>query len=120
MKIVQFSFPNIMDPIEYKIGKNAQNNFDIIDSGNPNDLWIHAKESSSCHVIVSLPESVRDTLDKKQFGTIIKKGADLCKKNTTSIKTYLNVEFIYTELRNVVKSNIVGMVYPTNVKTICR
>lgn len=120
MKTIQVLFSNITEPIEFRIGKNAQNNFDIIDSGDLNDLWIHVKESSSCHVVVSLSENIRTNLNKKQYMTIIKKGADLCKENTAGLKLKKNVEFIYTELRNVVKTNTIGMVYANNVKYICR
>lgn len=120
MKTIQILFSNIIEPIEYRIGKNAQNNFEIIDSGNSNDLWIHAKDSPSCHVIVNIPENIRETLDKKQIITIIKKGADFCKENTVGLKSKKNVVFIYTKLCNVTKSNVVGMVYTDNVKYICR
>ena len=55
---------NISDKeITYLIGKNAQDNFDIIDQSNENDIWFHAENISSCHVILKINENY----DKKNI-----------------------------------------------------
>jgi predicted ribosome quality control (RQC) complex YloA/Tae2 family protein len=118
MKIELCSFSNIAIPIEYRIGSNAQDNFEVIDSGGPKDIWFHAHNNSSCHVLVILPDI---SLNKKQLQTIIKKGCDLCKQNTSSLRNDKNkIEFIYTEVRNLIKSDVVGMVYSSNMKCVSR
>jgi predicted ribosome quality control (RQC) complex YloA/Tae2 family protein len=117
MKIELCSFSNIATPIEYRIGSNAQDNFEVIDSGSPDDIWFHAHNHSSCHVLAILPEI---SLNKKQLQSIIKKGCDLCKQNTSSLRKNNKTEFVYTEVRNVIKSDVVGMVYSSNVKLIIR
>ena len=103
MKIETFTFPNIKFPITYFIGKNAYDNFKIIDISKPNDLWFHINNISSCHVIANISEPEYEFLTKKQFLTIIKKGALLCKQNTTKVKEEKKIEIIYTQVKNLVK-----------------
>lgn len=107
-----------IDPIEkeitYYIGKNQKENFDVIDKGNMNDLWFHANNISSCHVVCNVPENIT----KKELHYIIKKGALLCKNNTNKLKNIKNVEITYTCIKNIVKTNIPGCVITENVKTI--
>jgi len=103
MKIETFTFPNIKFPITYFIGKNAYDNFKIIDISNPNDLWFHINNISSCHVIANISEPEYEFLTKKQLLTIIKKGALLCKQNTSKVKEEKKIEIIYTQVKNLVK-----------------
>ena len=42
--------------------------------------------------------------------TIIKKGALLCKENTNKLKSLSNHVFMYTYVKNVVKTNVPGTV----------
>ena len=93
--------------IEFKIGQNAQDNFDIIDESNPNDLWFHLYGESSCHVVASIDPEVK--LDKKQKRQIITQGALLCKQNT-KYKSSKNVNIIYSEIKNIEKTETVGKV----------
>lgn len=103
MKIETFTFPNIKFPITYFIGKNAYDNFKIIDISKPNDLWFHINNISSCHVIANISELEYEFLTKKQLLTIIKKGALLCKQNTSKVKGEKKIEIIYTQVKNLVK-----------------
>ena len=64
--------------IVFYIGKNQDDNFNVIDMGNENDLWFHAKDIPSCHVVCKIPDDV----EKKDLRYIIKTGALLCKNNT--------------------------------------
>jgi predicted ribosome quality control (RQC) complex YloA/Tae2 family protein len=98
----------------YYIGTNAADNFATIDNGAPEDYWFHAKDMSSCHVVAQIPEGI----DKRELRTIIKRGALICKQNTSKLKAMDNVEFIYTKIKNVTKTDIPGLVTVTNQKTI--
>ena len=98
----------------FYIGKNQGENFQVIDKGKQNDLWFHAKDISSCHVVCEMP----DNLSKKEIQYVIKAGALLCKANTNKIKGIKNVEIIYTFIKNITKTDVAGCVITTNTKTI--
>ena len=49
---------------------------------------------------------------------MIKKGADLCKQYTNKIRDKKKVEFIYTKVKNVVKTEKIGEVKISNEKKI--
>ena len=108
MKTEIVYFENIKEEITFYIGKNGKDNFDVIDMGEPNDLWFHSNEGSSCHVVAKIPEDI--DLNKKKMLTIIKKGALLCKENTNKLKSQSNHVFMYTCVKNVVKTNVPGSV----------
>lgn len=98
--------------ITFYIGQNKNENFDVIDKGDPDDLWFHADNESSCHVVAIMPNNII----KKDKKYIIKVGALLCKNNTNKLKKIKNVAFIYTEIKNIEKTNISGCVSITNNK----
>jgi len=115
MKIENVYFPNIpLQGITYYIGKNASDNFEIIDLSQPEDIWIHANNTSSCHVIAVIPEEAGFT--KKQMMTIIKKGFSLCQQYTNKLINQKNTEFIYTKVKNIIKTEKNGEVVVTNGK----
>ena len=111
MKTQDICIPNIKQTFTYWIGENAQDNFDIIDNADPEYFWFHVNDSSSAHIIVSIPE----TLDKKEQRYIIKKGAELAKQHS-SRKSDKNVSIVYTKIKNVFKTDTVGMVHIINPK----
>ena len=45
MKIINEQFGKIL------IGKNAKENWDIIDMAEPDDIWFHLSYYPSCHLI---------------------------------------------------------------------
>jgi len=100
--------------ISFYIGKNQNENFEVIDNGSQDDLWFHAKDVSSCHVVCEIP----DDINKKELKYIIKVGALLCKNNTNKLKNISNVDIIYTEIKNITKTSIPGCVTTQNTKTI--
>ena len=100
--------------ITFYIGQNKVDNFDIIDAAKSSDLWFHAKEESSCHVVCELP----DDIEKKQLRYIVKIGALMCKQNTPKLKSIKEVDMIYTAIKNVTKNNLDGCVITENTKTI--
>ena len=133
---------NYRKEITFLVGTCAQDNFDAIDISDPDDIWFHVKDFSSCHVIArvsgiaSVAKGDRELsgdnllsqdnakmpagekLDKKLIRSIIKQGALLCKHESRygSVK---NLAIIYTKVKNVQKTNIVGSVIADPVSTIC-
>ena len=107
-------FDNIV--VVYYIGTNASDNFTVIDMGDPDDYWFHAKDVSSCHVVAKINEG--KIIDKRRLKSIIKRGALICKQNTSKLNTMDKVEFIYTKIKNVTKTDKHGLVTVTNEKTI--
>jgi len=100
--------------ITFYIGQNKNENFDVIDKGNPDDLWFHANEVSSCHVVANIPSDISKN-DKRY---IIKAGAILCKKYTNKLKCANDIEIIYTEIKNIEKTQYSGCVKIINGKKI--
>ena len=115
MKLESKYIASLKNSIDFKIGQNSQDNFDIIDISNPNDIWFHLYGESSCHVIASINPDIK--LDKKQKRQIITQGALLCKQNSRH-KSAKNVNIIYTEIKNIEKTEIVGTVHVNEQKSI--
>ena len=116
MLIENISFPNINPIIPYYIGRDKEDNFHILDLASPNDIWIHTSENSSSHVIISIPNDIK--FSKKQLRIILKKGMAFCKQYTNKVHDKKNVEFIYTKVKNVVKTEKLGEVMISNEKKI--
>ena len=100
--------------ILFHIGKNQNENFKVIDMGVDDDLWFHAKDESSCHVVGEIPEDI----DKKELQYIIKAGALLCKNNTNKLKSLSNVAITYTQIKNITKTKTPGCVLTQNTKVV--
>jgi predicted ribosome quality control (RQC) complex YloA/Tae2 family protein len=100
--------------ITFYIGKNQSENFDLIDAGKEHDLWFHANNISSCHVLAIIPKDIL----KKEIFYIIKAGALLCKLNTNKLKSLKKVEIVYTQIKNIEKTSILGCVITKNQKYI--
>ena len=52
MKIENRLISALNQEVEFKIGQNANDNFDIIDSSNPSDLWFHLSGESSLTLLL--------------------------------------------------------------------
>lgn len=93
---------------EIIVGKNAQENWDLISNASQNDLWFHlGGNMPSPHVILKIPEKF---VLKKIPKQIIFQCANLCKSHSK----YCNIKkvsVIYTEIKNISKGEIVGSVY---------
>ena len=100
--------------VVFHIGKSQAENFEVIDNGSADDLWFHAKNISSCHVVCEVP----DDINKKEMRYIVTAGALLCKNNTQKLKNLKNVEITYTQIKNVTKTKIPGCVETQNTKTV--
>jgi predicted ribosome quality control (RQC) complex YloA/Tae2 family protein len=101
--------------IEFRVGQNAQDNFDLIDDSNPDDLWFHISQESSCHVVASIPPD--NNYDKKTVKKIAVQGAVICKQ-CSRYKSGKDVHVIYTKIQNLVKTPTVGAVSVGEYKTI--
>ena len=86
--------------ITFFIGTNRYENYNIIDLANPNDLWFHANDDPSCHVIAVMPISVNKHTKHK----IITQGCLLCKQNTNSLKRISKqIDFVISRVDNLIK-----------------
>jgi len=95
------------------IGRFAQENWNLIDESNENDLWFHLDDISSPHVILKTNNINKNKISKN----VIKACAIYCKQYS-KLKSNNNVSVIYTEIKNITKTNIVGSVITTNIKKI--
>ena len=93
------------------IGKSAQENWNLIDSSNENDLWFHLDDVPSPHVILK-------TNNKNKISKNVIKACAIYCKQYSKLKSNNNVSVIYTEIKNIKKTNIVGSVITTNIKKI--
>ena len=116
MKHIIHSFSNIPIAIEYYIGVNKRENTYIFDLASIYDIWFHAEEYPSCHVIARVPgKSIN--LSKKQKSTIIKMGCQLCKKHSSYLKDRLQISICYTEVKYVEKSEITGTINTKHLRS---
>lgn len=111
-------FPKLGQDIKYTIGKNAADNFAILDLAEPHHIWFHVEGSPSSHVIAEVPADYHTAFNKKNILGIVKQGAILCKQHSTSASAK-NVSIMYSEVANVQKhEHIVGTVIVPTYKTV--
>jgi len=111
MKIERIFFPIIKTEIEYRIGTSKEDNDKVIDTGNPGDLWFHARNPySSCHVLAILSNMDISLLARKEKRKVIQKGAELVKRNTAKLRSERCVEMIYCDIQYVRKTEYLGCV----------
>ena len=115
MKKEAILIPAVNRTITFIIGENAQDNFDIIDNAKHNDIWFHVHNESSCHVIASIPTD--EKFNKKQINKIVIQGACICKKNS-KFNSSKDLQIVYSNVCNVVKTHITGQVQVVNAKYI--
>jgi predicted ribosome quality control (RQC) complex YloA/Tae2 family protein len=94
------------------IGKNKNENFEIIDDSLDTDLWFHVNNEPSCHVILKNTNKIGDIPFQ-----VIKRCAYLCKINSKA-KTKKKCSVIYTQIKNVIKTEQVGQVAVCSFKTL--
>jgi len=122
--------------IEFRVGQNAKENFDLIDDSEADDIWFHISQglnnpttnfvdalrasrkfgqASSCHVVARIPTD--KNYDKKILKKIAVQGAVICKQYS-KYKSDGGVHVIYTKIQNVVKTPTIGAVSVEEYKTI--
>lgn len=100
--------------ITFHIGKSAVGNFEIIDNAKENDMWFHVDKEASSHVIAVIPED----FDKKNMKYVVKQGAILCRQHSHFKTLKKPVSIIYTKIKNITKTAIVGSVVVSEGKTV--
>ena len=110
MKIEVMNFKNI--DYEIFIGRNKQENWDIIDKSNQTDIWFHVANASSSHIFLKTEEPINKI--PKQ---VITRCACLCKSYSSSASVK-KCEIIYTTISNIQKGEHVGEVITQNTKKI--
>jgi len=89
--------------IKYILGKNAKENFQLIDLAkieNQNYWWFHLDKFPSGHCVV-MTENINNE--------IINIASNFVKENS-KVKNMKNIGVIYTQIKNVQKTEILGMV----------
>ena len=104
----------IHDAVTYMIhsGKSAKGNDKLLDESSPSDIWFHVADGPSSHIILSNPTEMAINKIPRQ---VIKRCACICK---ASAKLSTKCAIIYTERANVEKTEILGCVTTTNMRTI--
>ena len=107
MKTEYVKVSGIPGPIEFWIGSNAQDNFDMIDEADQYDMWFHVNNESSGHVIARISDNKE--LNKKLLNKIIIQGGVICKKHS-KYKSKQDLEIVYTRVFDIVKTHTTGKV----------
>jgi predicted ribosome quality control (RQC) complex YloA/Tae2 family protein len=87
----------------YWLGKNAQDNWDIISKAENEWLWFHLDKFPSGHVIIC---KNKDQINDEE----IKYACDLCVSNS-KYKSLKNLGVVYCEINNLSIGEDVGSVY---------
>ena len=91
----------LFQDIVIKIGKNQQENWDLIDSSHEKFTWLHLNAFPSGHVVIE---------DQNPSSEVIFAAASLCKENT-KYRNLKNVKVAYTLIGNLKKGEKIGSVY---------
>jgi predicted ribosome quality control (RQC) complex YloA/Tae2 family protein len=117
MKVIERYIEPLNQTFRYIVGQNAQDNFNIIDDADENDYWFHVQNEPSCHVICDLSNVSIASMDKKQLRYLLKQGSIICKQHSKH-KSLPNTTIVYTQIKNIAKTNIIGKVSITNSKVL--
>ena len=93
-------------------GKDAKSNDQLLDDCEPDDIWFHVSEHSSGHVILKNEE--KSTV-KKVPRQVLKRCACICK---ATIRANSKCDVIYTQRKNITKTDTLGCVLTQNTKSI--
>jgi predicted ribosome quality control (RQC) complex YloA/Tae2 family protein len=107
-------FDKLKLEISFYIGQNAQENNNLVSQSNDNDLWLHVSEFSSPHVIASIHAI---NIDRKNLKYVIKQGAILCKQYSR-YKSDKKLDIIYTKIKNVTLTDVIGRVETVDIKCV--
>ena len=100
--------------VKIKYGKNAKENWNLIDESSRDDLWFHIDDYPSTHVILEYNENIKEVELEKYINECV----ELCIEKTPKIKSYVpkikSVKVIYTKVENIKKGKSVGEVIILN------
>ena len=88
--------------VNFYVGRNAKNNWELLDKANDNDIWVHLDNLPSCYVIIDSNSS--SPINK----THIKYAGQLCLTYSKIPNDVKGVHFIFTECKNVKKGKSTG------------
>ena len=94
-----------------QIGKNENENDELIDKSSPEDYWLHLSSVPSPHCVILNPNK------KKIHIKIIRHAAYLTKKYS-KYSHMSKVEVDVSKIKFLTKTNKKGLVVVTNVKTV--
>lgn len=86
-----------------RVGENQHENDKLIRSSNPEDVWAHVSGKPSAHTVISNPSG------KKVPRLILKRACCLVKSRSSS-KSDKNVVFDVTRVKNIIFSDVPGLV----------
>ena len=95
------------------IGQNKEENWQLIDSSEPNDVWFHIDDQPSCHVVLKNENNIKLRDFPRQ---VLKRASYLCKINSAA-KRSPNCDVIYTLISSITKTSVVGQVVVANGAT---
>jgi len=115
MKKIPRYIESLKSDVIFEVGENAEENFEILDNAasTTDDLWFHVQGFSSCHVIAKIHGM---DLTKKQIHQVVTQGCMLAKQYSR-YSYMVNLVVIYTKVKNIKKTDIVGRVYSKEVKS---
>ena len=96
----------------YTIGTNAFENDALISNSCLTDTWFHLHELPSCHGVINCP------IDALTHNLIYKCALNI--KLNTKFKKIPRLKIIYTEISNIIKTDIMGQVILLKTpKSVC-
>jgi predicted ribosome quality control (RQC) complex YloA/Tae2 family protein len=113
MRTITKYIDSIRANIDFRVGENAKDNFDLIDDSEPTDIWFHIHTEPSSHVVVK----VNSNYKKTDLQKIVIQGAALCKQ-FSRYRSAKNIRVMYTNIQNIKKEQKVGSVTVDTYKTI--
>lgn len=94
--------------LNYTIGKNAEHNTELCDTAAPDDIWFHAGNTSSAHLILRNPEAL-SLKQLVQAGTIYRMAVAL-RQHHQKFKGLDPIPITYCQCRYIKTTRIPGAV----------
>jgi len=95
-----------------RIGQNQQENADLVESSDPDDIWIHVANGPSAHGVISNPTG------KKVNPKVIKRICCLMKSGSEKYKRVNKLEFSVTKIKNLQPTDNVASFIVSECKTV--
>ncbi len=100
-----------LDQATFFVGRNAKENWQLLNHSEPFDIWFHLDNQPSPYVILE----VRDN-NEIPYSTLLE-GAKLCKQYSKA-KNEKSVSVIYCPVKNLTKGKVLGQVITQNTKKL--
>ena len=99
----------IKDNYIYKLGRNATENFKLIDDSYPEDWWFHLEDYPSGHCVISSKKN-----EIFECSNEMKESAGNIIKQYSKAKNDKKVKIVFTQIKDVVKTKTLGQVIIKN------